>query len=52
MLRRYDPSNNKRGHTCIFYSASHSLRVLNISYICECITFDRNSGNNNKNNKI
>ena len=34
------PSNNKRGGVCIFYRTNLPLRILNISYLSECITFE------------
>ena len=40
MLRADHPSNNKRGGVCIFYKTNLPLRVLNISYLGECITFE------------
>ena len=39
------PSNNKRGGVCIFYRTNLPLRVLNISYLSECITFEISIGN-------
>ena len=44
MLRCDPPSNNKRGDACIFYRTTFPLNVLNIPYLCECLSFDRNSG--------
>ena len=38
LLRADYPSNNKRGGVCIFYRTTLPLRVLNISYLSECIT--------------
>ena len=40
LLRADHPSNNKRGGVCIFYRTNLPLRVLNISYLSECITFE------------
>ena len=40
LLRANHPSNNKRGGVCIFYRTTLPLRVLNISYLSECITFE------------
>ena len=39
------PSNNKRGGVCLFYRITLPLRVLNISYLSECITFEISIGN-------
>ena len=40
MLRADHPSHNKRGGVCIFYRTNLPLRVLNISYLSECLTFE------------
>ena len=45
LLRADHPSNNKRGGVCIFYRTTLPLRVLNISYLSECITFEISKGN-------
>ena len=45
MLRADHPFNNKRGDVCIFYRTTLPLRVLNISYLSECITFEISIGN-------
>ena len=45
MLRADHPSNNKRGDVCIFYRTTPPLRVLNISYLSECITSEIKIGN-------
>ena len=45
LLRADHPSNNKRGGVCIFYMTTLPLRVLNISYLSECITFEISIGN-------
>ena len=45
LLRADHPSNNKRGGICIFYRANLPLRLLNISYLSECITFEISIGN-------
>ena len=45
LLRADHPSNNKRGGVCIFYRTNLPLRVLNISYLRECITFEMSIGN-------
>ena len=39
LLRTDHPSNNKRVGVCIFYRTTLPLRVLNISYLSEYITF-------------
>ena len=44
MLRADHPSINKRGGVCIFYRTTLLLRVLNISYLSECITFEISLG--------
>ena len=45
LLRADHPSNNKRGGVCIFYRTNLPLRVLNISYLNKCITFEISVGN-------
>ena len=40
MLRADHPSNNKRGGVGVFYRTTLPLRVLNTSYLSECITFE------------
>ena len=45
LLRVDYPSNNKRGRVCIFYRTNLPLRILNISYLSECITFEISIGN-------
>ena len=45
LLRADHPSNDKRGSVCIFYRATFSLRVSNISYLSECNTFEISIGN-------
>ena len=45
LLHADHPSNNKRGGVCIFYMTNLPLRVLNISYLSECITFEISIGN-------
>ena len=50
MLGADHPSNNKRGGVCVFYRTNLPsrlvlLRVLNISYLSECITFEISIGN-------
>ena len=44
MLRAHHPSNNKRGSICIFYKTL-PLRVLNTSYLSECINYEISIGN-------
>ena len=44
MLRAHHPSNNKRGSICIFYKTL-PLRVLNNSYLSECINYEISIGN-------
>ena len=45
LLRADHPSNNKRGGICIFHRTTLPLRLLNISYLSECITFEISIGN-------
>ena len=45
LLRANHLSNNKRGGVCIFYRTNLPLRVLNISYLSECISFEISIGN-------
>ena len=45
LLRADHPSNNTKGGICIFYRTNLPLRVLNISYLSECITFEISIGN-------
>ena len=45
MLRTDHPSNNKRRGVCVFYRTTLPLRVLIISYLSECITFEISIGN-------
>ena len=44
LLHTDHPSNNKRGGVCIFYRTTLPLTVLNISYLSECITFEKSIG--------
>ena len=44
MLRTGNPSNNKRGGFSIFYKSTLPLRVLNISCLKQCTTFDISLG--------
>ena len=41
LVRSDHPSDNKRGRVCICYKASLPLRVIEICFLQECITFDR-----------
>ena len=45
MLRADHPSNNKRGGVYTFYKTALPLKLLNISYLSECITFEISIGN-------
>ena len=45
LLRADHPSTNKRGGVCIFYRTTLPLRVLNTSYLSDCITFEIKIGN-------
>ena len=45
MLHVDHPSNNRRGGVCIFYKTTFPLRVLNIWYLSECLTFEISIGN-------
>ena len=45
LLHADHPSNNKRAGICIFCRTTLLLRVLNISYLSECITFEISIGN-------
>ena len=45
MLRADHPFNNKRRGVCIFYRTTLPLRVLNVSFLSECITFEVSIGN-------
>ena len=44
LLRTDHPCNNKRGGLCIFCRTTLPLRVLNISHLSECITFEISIG--------
>ena len=39
LIRADHPSNTKRGGVCIYYRNCLPLKLLNISYLNECITF-------------
>ena len=45
LLADHLSSNNKRGGVCIFYRTTLPFRVLNISYLSECITLEISIGN-------
>ena len=45
MLHADYPSKKKRGDVYIFYNTTIPLRVLNISFVKECITFEISIGN-------
>ena len=45
LLRSDHTSNNIGGGVCVFYSTYLPLRVLNITYLSECITFEISIGN-------
>ena len=45
LLHADHPSNNKRGGVCNFYRTTLPFRILNISYLSECITFEISIGN-------
>ena len=40
LVRSDHPSNNKRGGVCIYFKASLPLRVIDICFLQECITFE------------
>ena len=40
LVRSDHPSNNKRGGACRYYKASFPLRIINICFLRECITFE------------
>ena len=44
-LIRFDhPSNTKRGGVCVYYRNSLPLRVINIGYLHECLSFEMQTG--------
>ena len=44
-LVRFDhPSNTKRGVVCLYYKNNLPLRVINIGYLNECLTFELEVG--------
>ena len=44
LIRSGHPSNTKRGGVCIYYKRSLLLRVTNIGYLHECLSFDLQIG--------
>ena len=44
LIRSGHPSNTKRGGVCIYYKRSLLLRVINIGYLHECLSFDLQIG--------
>ena len=44
MIRSGHPSNTKRRGVCIYYKRSLLLRVINIGYLHECLSFDLQIG--------
>ena len=40
LIRSDHPSNTKRGGVCLYYKSYLPLRVLNISYLKECLNFE------------
>ena len=45
MIRADHPSGNRRGRVCIYYKESLPIKMLNINYLQECISFDLKIGN-------
>ena len=43
-IRSDHPSNTKRGGACIYYKSSLPLRVINIGYLHECLSFELQFG--------
>ena len=39
LVRCDHPTNSKRGRVCIYYKDSLPLKVIDIKYLHECITF-------------
>ena len=37
------PSNTKRGRMCLYYNCSLPLKVIDVSYLQECINFEINN---------
>ena len=44
LIRSDHPSNTKRGRVCLYYKIYLPLRVLNISYLKECLDFELKIG--------
>ena len=44
LIRSDHPSNTKRGGVCLYYKSYLPLRVLNISYLKECLNFELKIG--------
>ena len=44
LIRSDQPSNTKRGGGCIYYKRSLPLRVINIGYLHECLSFELQIG--------
>ena len=44
MICSDNPSNTKRGIVCIYYKCSLPLRVINIGYLHECLSFELQIG--------
>ena len=40
LIRADHPSNTKRGRVCIYYRNFLPLKLINIHYLNECITFE------------
>ena len=45
LIRSDHPSNTKRGGVCLYYKNYLPLRVLNISYLKECLNFELKTDN-------
>ena len=45
LIRSDHPSNTKRGGACIYYKSFLPLRVINIGYLHECLSFEQQIGN-------
>ena len=43
------PSNTKRGGVCLYYKCSLPLKVINVSYLQECINFEVKIGDKTRN---
>ena len=49
MIRSDHPSNTKRGRVCLYYKNYLPLRVLNISYLKECLNSELKIGDKSSN---